>query len=169
MREQRNFLPQVRTDEQNSLQTLDLGNGQSQTWVESLLLLCAEIELPQAMVNVVAADSARNARKPETAPRPSPTGREKPGRCATMRCYRTAQPFRRRGERDFPFDDLQLAIDTRIGCVTRSGEYIPSNPKRSRSAIHVSLIASFSRGTTRISRPAAHARKYSCRRHHAAR
>ena len=39
------------------------------------------------------------------------------------------------------------------GSVTRSGEYMPSNPKRSRSAIQVSLISSFSRGTTRMILP----------------
>jgi hypothetical protein len=40
-----------------------------------------------------------------------------------------------------------------MGCDTRSAEYMPSKPKRSRSAIQVSLIASFSRGTMRITLP----------------
>ena len=40
-----------------------------------------------------------------------------------------------------------------IGRSARSDERIPSKPKRSRSAIHVSLIASFSRGTMRIILP----------------
>ena len=40
-----------------------------------------------------------------------------------------------------------------MGCETRSAEYMPSNPKRSRSAIQVSLSSSFSRGTMRISLP----------------
>ncbi len=40
-----------------------------------------------------------------------------------------------------------------IGARTRSSLYRPSYPKRSRSESHTSLIASFARGTTRMTRP----------------
>ena len=85
MREHRDFLTQVRTDEQNALQTFDFGDGQAQPRVGRLLLLSAEIKLAQAMIDVVAAKPARNARKQKKLLGSGRRSTEKSGRCTAMR------------------------------------------------------------------------------------
>ena len=122
--------------------------------IGGLALLRAKIQLPQTMIDVAAAEAARDSRQQvHLLHRGHRRGQESQARGAVAR-GRLLQAFRRRRQRHFPIDGAAA----RRRCApwaasTRSGEYMPSKPKRSRSAIQVSLISSFSRGTTRISLP----------------
>jgi len=86
------------------------------------------------MIDVGAAQSARNLRQQVQLSTVAIGEPKKPRRLRHARlCF--LQAFRRGGERDFPVDGLEHPVDAQHGSDTRSGEYMPSKPKRSRSAI----------------------------------
>ena len=55
MRQHRDFMTQIRTHDEDALEAFDLGNLQSQMRIGCLILLRAEIQLPQAMIDIPAA------------------------------------------------------------------------------------------------------------------
>ena len=63
MRQQRHFMAQVRSDDEHPLERFHVGDLQTEIRIGRLALLAAKIQLAQAMIDVVAAEAARDLRE----------------------------------------------------------------------------------------------------------
>ena len=155
MRQHRHFMTQIRADDQHALERSTSAIFKPEAGEGRLMLLRAEIQLAQAMIDVAAAQAARDLREQIQLLDASPSARPGiPGSPRHAPAAAFCSPSAAAVSATSQSTGLQRAVDAQHGLRRPDRrEYMPSNPKRSRSAIQVSLISSFSRGTMRISLP----------------
>ncbi len=111
MRQQGHFMAQIRADHEHAVEAFYIRDLDTEIGESRLAPLSAKIQLAQSMIDIGAAQSARDLRQQvqllDGGHRRAKESRGGPA----VRGGDFLQAFRRRGERDLPVDGLERAVD----------------------------------------------------------
>jgi len=108
-------MPQIRADHEHTVEALEVGDLQAETGECRVPFLSAKIQLPQAMVDIGAAQPARNLREQIQLFHRSHGRGQEPRRGSALRGRHFLQALGRGRERHFPVNGPQLTVDAHHG------------------------------------------------------